>query len=196
VLRRYAPAGVTTLIGAGLQLGGWTAAGLAYILIGVGVLWTIWVLPPVADRRPKLVLERGYQVNNLALRVLPPPRSSKKKLRSETIDLVAKLHGYVRALPSKREISSEEADGAAAATTRAEKSAVWQKARAREREIDDAHRLEMADLFGGQVKYLVGEFQRRGMVTDQEATQLEWKLASPGWLSSGATDLEALARRL
>jgi hypothetical protein len=44
--------------------------------------------------------------------------------------------------------------------------------------------------------YLIGEYKRRKLLSDGDASMLEWQLGSKFWVAQAATTLDALARRL
>ena len=61
-------------------------------------------------------------------------------------------------------------------------------------ERSDRERRELAALFGGRVRGLLGEYRRRNMIDDGGVTLLEWECHSVHWITEAASTLEALRR--
>ena len=83
-----------------------------------------------------------------------------------------------------------------AAKNEADRQAVWEQSALRMTEQYDRERQEMAELFGGRVRYVIGEFVRLRRLDSGEATHLEWECSSAHWIATAAMELEALALRL
>ena|ERR1700674_5660631 len=199
MLRRYYGPGITFLIGLALSLLGITNRVLGFVVIGISVLWTLLVLPFVSPWLPSIGFERG---DGIALRVRGPVRRphGKRKLRQETQTLVKDIHDYLRSQPNAtiQSITDHQATTQAMSTAKdeAEKTAIWNQMTLRLIEHSEKERRDLAERFGGRLHYLIGEYKRRGLLTDSDASLLGWQAGSMYWISQGATTLDALARRL
>jgi hypothetical protein len=63
-------------------------------------------------------------------------------------------------------------------------------------ERGEQERRELVERFGGRLRYLSGEYVRRGLLTAGDAGHLDWECGALHWIIDAATSLEALAHRL
>jgi hypothetical protein len=199
MLRRYYGPGITFLIGLALSLLGVTNRVLGFVVIGVSVLWTILVLPFVSPWLPTIAVEHG---DGIALRFRGPDRrpQGKRKLRQETQSMVRDIHQYIKTKPSatveslaQHQATSQAMQGA---KDEAEKQAIWNKSTMELITGYEKDKQELAEHFGGRMHYLIGEYKRRKLLSDSDASLLEWQLGSKFWLAQAGSALDALARRL
>lgn len=82
------------------------------------------------------------------------------------------------------------------ATTEDDKKRIFVEYSRRESARMEAEGVELAQLFGGRLHYVVDEFRRRGLLGESDASQLRWEASSRGWIRHAAQKIEALALRL
>jgi hypothetical protein len=195
ILRPNLFRGGSSAAGVGLSLV--LGATLGFALLVGGLVLVVFSWAPTATRLPSVEVDRTGQ--GFALRFLPPERSGKKKLRSETFRLAKDIHAYLKAQPSSSAQSIAEHQQFVQATqgaSEAETNARWQEYTAKSVERSERERLELAQRFGGRLQYLFAEYQRRGMLTDRDVSRMEWEAGSSHWIAGSASRLEGLAHRL
>lgn len=187
-------------MGIGVTLTGWTDPAVGWALIMLAVLIAVALLPPIANRIPHVALERGSRADGVALRIRPPEVQGVKRLRQETNQLVAEMHDYLRAHPAPwtehLRDHQETSRAMNAATTENERERLWNESTQRMAEAYQRERQTLAAQFGGRLRYVLQEYRQRGMISESDASRLEWDAQSLGWLNEAASTLEALARRL
>ena len=201
-MRRAAAAGgITLLAGAGVSLLGWFHAGVGIALLAVAAFWALLLVPAVNNRLPRLRLERGGRTDGFAIRVVPPPGPAREQLRGETLRLADDMRTFIDAEWSRFrgadhnewhalvQASIHEPDEAA-------RSAIWQDYINHRNVRADRERQELERQFGGRLRYVVDQFERRGMLTGRESRRIAWDASHVSALSDAATALEALAQRL
>jgi len=199
MLRRYYGPGITFLIGLALSMLGITNRVLGLAVIGISVLWTLLVLPVVSPWLPSIGLEHG---DGIALRIRGPMRrpQGKRKVRQETQSLVRDIRDYLRSQPNAtiQSLTDHQATTQAMSNAKdeAEKNAIWNQMTLGLIERSEKERYELAERFGGRLHYLIGEYQRRGLLNEGDAHLLEWQAGSMHWMGQTATTLDALGRRL
>ena len=197
MLRRIAGPGLALLVGAGLTVGGWTNHVAGAVLIGMAILWGLWLLPTVGSRLPSLSLERS---DGIALRVRRPPEQGKRRLRGQTEAVVKEIWAYLRSVPDSSVAShrgwSQMVRITQEATDEGEKRAAWSEYTAAETARYSSEQRELAERFGGRIQYLVDEYQRRGTINESDARLLMWQSGSHHWIKAAATTLEALKLKL
>lgn len=200
MVKKWAAPGIALLVGVGFTVMGWTNPVVGGLLIGIGLLWTALLLPPVAHRMPHVSLERSSRADGVALRVRPPEARGKKRLRQETERLVSDMHEYLRSQPDPMVESLRDHDervrAMEGASTEEERRRLWQEFNQRMVEKSGRERQELAALFGGRLRYVLHEYQQRSMISESEASRLQFEAQSTGWLHDAASTLESLAKRL
>jgi hypothetical protein len=172
------------------------------IVVGVIVCGLVLILSmrPVRSRLPRVRLDRRGPGNGFAIQFHPPAAQGRRRVRQESFVLAKDIHEFLRDQPAPylSSLADHQAmvTGMNAANTDEEKQAVWNQFTARETERWTHENQELAARFGGRLHYLIGEYRRRGMLTDSEASKLAWECSSSGWLAQAASELEALGRRL
>lgn len=110
------------------------------------------------------------------------------------------MHAYLRVQPSPAlEFSREHAEtmrAMNAAATEDERMSIWDESGHRAAERWDRQRQELSGRFGDRVRYVLTEYERRGMISESKVRHLEWLAQSANWLHEAASELGALARRL
>ncbi len=199
MLRRYYGPGITFLIGLALSLLGITNRVLGFVVIGISVVWTLLILPFISPWLPSIGLEHG---DGIALRIRGPaqrPRG-KRKVRQETQSLVKDINDYLRSQPNAtiQSLTDHQATTQAMskATDEAEKNAIWNRMTLRLIERSEKERRDLAERFGGRLHYLIGEYKRRGLLSEGDAHLLEWQAGSMHRMGQTATTLDGLSRRL
>ncbi len=128
--------------------------------------------------------------------------ASKRKLRKNVMGLVAQLREFERCeIPLRTKMEDEHFRRMALSINtknQAEKHALWHEQTSERRELDERQALQLREQLGGQISYAIREFRRRRMLTDSEASKLEWETGngSPYWVSHATNTLEGLARQL
>jgi hypothetical protein len=169
--------------------------------LGFAVLLYIATLPPVRRWLPTPILERGAPSQGPALRFRPPEARGKKRLQQETFALVRDIRDYVnsRPDPSLLAISSFQETLALDrddSLSQAEKTRIYRERLSKEMEDHAQEGRELEERFGGRVRYVVQEYLRRRMLTDNDAKVMESGSSSLHWIRRTAVHLEALARSL
>jgi hypothetical protein len=78
------------------------------------------------------------------------------------------------------------------ATSEQDKQAIWNGYTLEETERSARERQDLESRFGGSVRYLLHEFERRRVVNPQAARKIECMASSRAWLGEAAAELEAL----
>lgn len=181
-------------LGAGVLVG----KGLAIALVILGTLAMVVAVEPVARRLPSFRFERG---DGFALRVRAPELAGKRRLKAQTFQLVRDIRVHVKdAYPrSRAQDHAKWAEMVAASQRTTDEEArtkAWTEYIASSMQRRDREGVELAELFGGRIIYLAGEYQRRGMLSERDVRHLQWEAGSLGWITDAANQLEALARKL
>ncbi len=167
---------------------------VAFLLIGLAA--ALLENATVRARLPSLALERG---NGIAIRVRPPERGGRRRLRRQTAELVKDIREYLKAQPAPYVDSMREHQQMSARmqnATETERHAIWQEYSLQSTERFARESQELAARFGGRLIHLSTEYQRRGLLSQSDAHKLQWEANSLGWLGSAASELGALALRL
>ena len=138
--------------------------------------------------------------------IKPPPArpKSKRKLKTDTMELVKEIRGYVtETLPRARAEEDVERramevampPGAPDANDE-EQSRIWHEYTRGMHARSDRQRAELAALFGGRVAYVLSEYERRNMIEGKDVRYTQWHCGSLHHITEAANRLEALARRL
>lgn len=139
-------------------------------------------------------IKQGIQ--DWMVRSLP---TSKRRLRRETKALVGDIRKFVADEPAPwaaiAEHQQQMTRGLTAATTTEERQELAARSQLAFVESRERERHDLAARFGGRGEVIIGEGQRRNLLTEAEADHLRWYLQSKGWLSEAAIRLEALGRR-
>jgi hypothetical protein len=106
------------------------------------------------------------------------------------------MRGYLKSQPDPTMRSVIAWGEMVKAKTKAEKTDVFVRNQVRETQQSGQEKTDLEARFGGQVRYVIAEYQRRGAFNDMEARKLEFETRSLAFLGSAASTLEALARRL
>jgi hypothetical protein len=128
--------------------------------------------------------------------------ASKRKLKKNVMGLVAQLREFEsREIPLRTKMENEHFQRMTLsinAKDKAETDALWHEQMRERRELDERQALHLREQLGGQLSYAIREFRRRQMLTDSEATKLEWETGngSPYWVSHATNTLEGMARQL
>lgn len=170
------------------------------LLIGIALLWTGLLLPPVSHRLPQVSVERNNRADGIALRVRPPEARGKKRLRQETERLVSEMHDYLRSQPDPSAKSlrghQEAVRAMDVASTEEDRRRLWDEYTQRIVEESGRERQELAALFGDRMRYVLYEYQQRGMLSESDSSLLAWQAQSAVWLHEAASTLGGLAKRL
>jgi hypothetical protein len=194
-----------------LALGGGAIVGLVVGVVSRNVdagLWSgiafavlsyVATLPLVSAWLPRVALKRRGKSEGFVLEFLPPMAPGKEKLRQETFALVKDIWDHVRSRPDPRALGMSFRDTVALAQddslSQDEKTRIYREQMDKEMEQYARERLEIEELFGGRVRYVVQEYVRRGMLADNNAKMMGHSF-SLHWIRDTAVQLEALARRL
>jgi hypothetical protein len=169
---------------------------VAVVLFVIGAVAMLAAWEPVGSRLPTLAVERE---NGIAVRVRPPRRTGRGRLRREAFALAAEIHSYVQA-ESPRVADDrdwfETGRAARAAQTDEERGHIFQEHTMRSSERSAQETQELRRRFGGRMQYVMDEFQRRGMLSDRDLLRLGWEMNSSHWIVQAANKIEGLAHRL
>jgi hypothetical protein len=180
------------------------------VAIAFGVLGAVLLAYGTESVRRWLPTVRIERNPGVGIRLYPPERPGRRRLRQNTISFAKEVNEWVATRPDTegaidrrvREISAqilEEIGGPQADPEERSRrmEPVFRQA------MDDrstAYRqqaLEAQRLFAGRAIYLIGEYRRRGLVeTDDEARRLIWEAETGSWIEKLVSKLEALAHRL
>lgn len=170
---------------------------LAIVLFALGALSALLGSEAVASRLPTLTVQRG---DGLTLCLRPPQRRGRRRLRQEALALASEIHAYVRTVDApwsaERDDWSQNTQAMSAAETEEERTRLWNEYTARSTERSAREAQDLAARFGGRLHFVTREFQRRGLLTDQEMHKIDWEANSLHWIVSAANEIEGLARRL
>jgi hypothetical protein len=125
--------------------------------------------------------------------------SSSKKLKENTLEIVADINAYLsaRASPLEAEMARIRSRvRLSAPTTEEEAREMGVRFLAESRLKSESERREIIAHFGGRIRYVVTEFARRGMVEKTERARMEWAADNLSGLGELAVQLQALALRL
>ena len=197
MFRRVAPIAVPVVLGVGFQLTGWVSHDLGYACFAIAIVWICLLPNAVSQRVPSVAVEHG---DGFAIRIRPPARQGKRRLKRDTTNLVRDIWSYLKSVPDDQIESlqawQENTRRMQEAKDEAEKGAIWN-------EYTNAMTLsysqqgrDLTERFGGQIEYLLGEYQRRRLLEASEVHRLVWQSGSRHWIQSTATTLEALALRV
>jgi hypothetical protein len=197
VSRRLAWVAIPIALGLGIRLTGWVNPELGYACFAVAIVWICLLPRAVSQRLPSVALEHG---DGFAIRIRPPVRQGKRRLRRDTTNLVRDIWSYLKSVPDDQIESlqawQDNTRRMQQAKDEAGKNAIWN-------EYTNAMTLrysqqgrDLTERFGGQIQYLVSEYQRRRLLDASEAHRLVWQSGSRHWIQSTATTLEALALRV
>lgn len=164
---------------------------LAGVILSGIVLRSLGLL---AEARSWIHVERGPAGDYLRVRL--PQRGGKRRLRREALALAAEIHAHLAKAPSSFGVPMAQHRAMMSAKDEAERAEIWEQQTQAMIADSDRQSRELAGLFGGRLRYLVGEFVRRGLLTAPEADKLIWEANSYHWIKEAATELEALALRL
>lgn len=175
----------------------------ARILLG-GVVVCVAVLivtsRPVVQRLPTIALDRGGRGDGFSLQFRPPAIAGRKRIKVETQRLVTQIHAYLREStpPWSDSLAGHQqmVMAMSGATSEQDKQAIWNGYTLEETERSARERQDLESRFGGSVRYLLHEFERRRVVNPQAARKIEWMASSRAWLGEAAAELEALGRRI
>jgi hypothetical protein len=106
---------------------------------------------------------------------------SKRKLRKETQGLVADIYGFAKSHPSAHVTTANAFFGRSAqeqdATTPEEKREIGLAINSELTAAYENERHELHERFGGRIQHVVGEFRRRALLLDDEASILNGSAA-------------------
>jgi hypothetical protein len=194
-MRRFLGPLLALLAGFGWELTGWENEGVGIALLAVAGIWGVLEVPLVRRRRP--TLHAGRRRGRFALlEVAPPERGGRRRLRRETFTLTREIHEFLKTEPPSFSEALTTHAVLMAASTEEERNAAWAERNARIwQRMQEEHR-QLAQLFGDKVTYLLSEYRRRGMLSESDASMLDWYMQSNHWAPNAANALGALARRL
>jgi hypothetical protein len=198
MLRRYGPVAIPLLLGFAIKLTNVANQLIGYALFGVAFVWIVVLVPVVSARLPTLAWERRPPGTGFAIAYRPPAGSGKRRLREDTRSLVRDIWTYVKEQPQESPWAWRDLGRRSdAAKDDDEKRAIWDEYNAAEQQRYFRQQQELSERFGGRLRLIVDDYQRRGYLTDQDVDLLMWQSHSIHWISwSAAPKLEALALRL
>lgn len=175
-------------------------ASVLWTGVGVCALILIVTTRPVARRLPTIALNRGGKGDGFTLLFLPPAAMGRKRVKAETVRVVAEIHSFLReqappwseSLADHQQMSMEMSQ----VTTEEERAAIWNRYTLSQMEQSGREHQDLAARFGGSIRFLLDEYERRRLVAPSQAHKVEWMAGSVGWLGEAAAELEALGRRL
>lgn len=181
--------------------------GGRWLLLRLAVLAAVfWLLTSarLLARLPKVALERRPP-GGFAVVWKPPEHRGKKGLLKDTRTLVQEIGEWVKSTPDPRSeaetLRAEMTREMLAKATDDEKKAVisdrWPALTQAEVAAHEQDKQDLEARFGGRVKYLALEYERRGLLPERESVEkLEWRATSRWWVQSAASTFEAMGLRL
>lgn len=172
-----------------------------WFLLGVAILsalYWVWTLPTMTPLLPKIVSVPSSASLGPGLQLQRPEGSGKRQLRARTLKLAARVHTYLADQPPDnriedwREMLGEQRD----ASSEAQRDAIWLAYNKSEQDAYLRTSQRITAEFGGEFRYLLSEYVRRGLIDENQVSLLEWKSASSYWMAQAAAELEALAHAL
>ncbi len=151
---------------------------------------------PVTSRLPRPSVERG---DGFVIRVRPPEHGGKHRLRQHTTALVKDIRDFLKTQPAPHIESVREHTEMTRRmqnVAEEERTAIWNEYTQKMTERTARETQNLAERFGGRLRYVSLEYQRRGLLSESDARQMQWMANSVGWLAQAANELEALALRL
>jgi hypothetical protein len=146
----------------------------------------------------------AFEWEKIEPRLLPilrrVPSVSRRRLAKEADRLAADLLEYAKTHDSSAQSIRDHFETTRqmqAAKSEDEKSQIWNERTAVEsqRHAQESH--ELRELEGGRLSFVLGEFERRGLINQADRHQIEWMATtSAHWSAQAAGDLRGLARRI
>jgi hypothetical protein len=170
------------------------------LLVAAAVLAAVyWVATTavLSPHLPQMAMGRD-EAGVRTIKLLKPERPGSRRLREETMDLVVDMRRHISQAPPSFSIQEHRAVTTRmdAAKSDQERDAVWAAYTDElSNNMEQVNRANNA-AFGGRSAHVMGEFQRRGLATEQDVRRLLWNISSDYWMVEAANTLEALARRL
>lgn len=130
------------------------------------------------------------------LRVRLPQIGGKRRLRKEAISLSGDIHSHLATAPPSFDLALMGQREMAGAKDEAERREIWARQTQMMVGESDRQSRELAQLFGGRLRYVTDEFRRRGLLSERDAQLLVWQSGSYHWIKDAASQIEALARKL
>lgn len=159
-----------------------------------------WLLTsaPVRASLPTVSFERTPTGGRFNLH--RPERWGKRKLRTATAELARDVRAYLKTTPdtSVETLKDQHATMQAIrqGATETEQNELFNQQTLRSVERWQQERDDLGARFGGRLRHIAGEYQRRGLLTESQVAKLEWQASSSHWMREAVMTLEALALKL